>query len=254
MSRLVSSSYCSCCQSSIEPPRCKSGGLRRPQCAGRRCRRFDYVVDRSVDGVYPPPYRARGPAAPVCWLDCEPTRATLHNCGLAWRLQACTSRAWRLARRMQSHVAYHYVGTGRAIAAYVPLRRRHGGTRLAPTRAPVIRSAARRHAGAPTCPQRQTASPWGAFAPQAADRLVHRRKTPHHCGKTRPRISTACARCGETRQTTYCYAERTITYTKGRVSGPSCLTPRNRYTFVVIRTAGTASQHSRHAPCDKARA
>ena len=135
-------------------------------------------------------------------------------------------------------LAYHYVGTGRAIAAYVPLRRRHGGTRLAPTRAPVIRSAARRHADTPTCPQRQTASPWGAFAPQAADRLVHRRRTPHCCGTTRPRISTAYAPCGETRQTTYNYDERTITYTKGRVAGPSVVTLRNCYTFAILRTAG----------------
>ena len=120
-------------------------------------------------------------------------------------------------------LAYHYVGTGRAIAPYVPLRRRHGGTRLAPTRAPVITSAARRHGGT------------------AARRLVHSGTTPQPWRISPPRISMTYALCRQTPQTTYCYDERTITYASGRVAGPSCLTLRNRYTFVILRKAGTAA-------------
>ena len=125
--------------------------------------------------------------------------------------------------RASMQLAYHYVGTGRAIAAYVPLRRRHGGTRLAPTRARP--SLDRRHSGTP-----------------ARGRLVHRRRTPQPWRILPPRISTTYAPCGTTRQTTYCYDERTITYARGRVAGPSAVTLRNSCTFVILRTVGTAGR------------
>ena len=75
----------------------------------------------------------------------------------------------------------------------------------------------------------------------ARGRLVHRRQTPHRCGKTPPRISTTYALCRQTPQTTYCYDGRTITYAGRRDVRPSCLTMRNRYTFVILRKAGTAA-------------
>ena len=169
---------------------------------------------------YTTPYRARGPAAPVCWPDCEPTRATLHNC-----VRSCTDGAWhgacRHARRVpdaaacnvQLQRAYHYVGGSAARTllrrARPSLYRQHGST--------------------------------------AARRLVHSGRTPHRWRISLPRISTTYAPCGETSQTTYCYDGRTNTYTKGRVAGPSHVTSRHCYIFVVwptgtaaARAAGTA--------------
>ena len=74
-----------------------------------------------------------------------------------------------------------------------------------------------------------------------ARRLIPRRRTPHRCSETLPRISTTYAHCRPSPQTTYDYGGRTNTYTEGRVVGPSVVTLRNRYTFVILRKAGTAA-------------
>lgn len=74
-----------------------------------------------------------------------------------------------------------------------------------------------------------------------ARRLVHSGTTPQPWRISPPRISMTYALCRQTPQTTYCYDERTITYASGRDVRPSCLTMRNRYTFMILRKAGTAA-------------